>query len=199
MASDFLNKLGDTVLSTKLDFLYGFLSNVSDTGIKELASVIKSQVGIDITNPDVLATLDDTAVDELRKCAFNNFNLINDLYVQYKATKDTADTQHARDMYLKLIESNKENKFFKYFAPLFGLIVTICVLTYVFAITFFDIPEKNIRFADTIIGFLLGILSSIIGFFFGSSDTTKNKSKSNNTQPNNLPSFQNENERLPRE
>lgn len=169
--SDLLNKIGDTVLSTKLDFLYGFLSNMDDAGIRELANLIKSEIGIDISNPDILATMDDTTVEKIRRCAYDNFSTISELYVQYKKVV-TEDTKHARETYMKLIEANKDNKFFKYFPPLFALILALLIFAYVFLITFYDIPEKSIRFADTTIGFLLGILSTVAGFFFGSSDTT---------------------------
>lgn len=47
---------------------------------------------------------------------------------------------------------------------------------YITAISFFTIPEANIRFVDTIIGFLLGtIISAIIQFFYGSSLGSKEK------------------------
>jgi hypothetical protein len=49
---------------------------------------------------------------------------------------------------------------------------------YLTGITFFDIPPENVRFVDTVIGFLLGtIVSSIIQFFFGSSLGSKEKDR----------------------
>jgi uncharacterized membrane protein YgaE (UPF0421/DUF939 family) len=53
---------------------------------------------------------------------------------------------------------------------------SLFAMGYVIAITLTDIPEKNIRFADTILGFLLGtIVSTIMGYFFGSSQSSKDK------------------------
>jgi len=47
---------------------------------------------------------------------------------------------------------------------------------YLFGITFFSIPEENIRYADTVLGFILGtVISQIIGFYFGSSKSSQNK------------------------
>lgn len=47
---------------------------------------------------------------------------------------------------------------------------------YVFWITFMNIPAANQRFADTILGFLLGtVVSTVIYFFFGSSKQSRNK------------------------
>lgn len=40
----------------------------------------------------------------------------------------------------------------------------------IFGLVFFDIPEANVRFADTIIGFVLGtIIATMMGFYYGSS------------------------------
>lgn len=47
---------------------------------------------------------------------------------------------------------------------------------YITSISFFSIPAENVRFVDTIIGFLLGtIISAIIQFFYGSSLGSKQK------------------------
>lgn len=58
----------------------------------------------------------------------------------------------------------------------FCVMVTIIALAYVFLITFFVIPEKNMRHADTALGFLLGTLvSSSIGYLMGGSPTMQSK------------------------
>jgi multisubunit Na+/H+ antiporter MnhE subunit len=49
-------------------------------------------------------------------------------------------------------------------------------VVYICAITFLTIPENSVRFADTILGFLLGtIVATILQFFFGSSKSSKDK------------------------
>lgn len=49
---------------------------------------------------------------------------------------------------------------------------------YIAAITFFPIPEQSVRFADTILGFLLGtVVATIINFYFGSSEGSKKKTE----------------------
>ena len=48
--------------------------------------------------------------------------------------------------------------------------------TYIFLITFLTIPADNIRFADTVLGFLLGtVIATILNFFFGSSKGSSDK------------------------
>jgi ABC-type nitrate/sulfonate/bicarbonate transport system permease component len=57
-------------------------------------------------------------------------------------------------------------------APTFLLAVfwSVFAACFMFSVVFTEIPEQNARFADTIIGFVLGtIVATILGFFFGSS------------------------------
>lgn len=78
------------------------------------------------------------------------------------------DVQSARDMQSAALSS--DDKFSKRFIYLFALFLSMCAVGYIVAITFTDIPKENVRFADTILGFLLGtMLSQILSFFFGSS------------------------------
>jgi len=62
---------------------------------------------------------------------------------------------------------------------------------YLTSITFHDIPKDNIRFADTVLGFMLGtLLATIVNWYFGSSkdkEKTNEDSKSTvGTDPENL-------------
>lgn len=53
---------------------------------------------------------------------------------------------------------------------------SVVATVYLVAVTFADIPAPNIRFADTIIGFVLGtVVATIINFFLGSSQGSKDK------------------------
>lgn len=73
---------------------------------------------------------------------------------------------------LKLtIMADQNNPHFK---EIFWFIVltTICVLGYCTAVSFINVPEKNMRVVDTITGFLLGtVLSSGIGYLLGGNPT----------------------------
>jgi hypothetical protein len=91
---------------------------------------------------------------------------IKEMYIQ--------DTQSARSMQTKALE--QDDKFSKRFIYWFACVWSLFAILYVAAITFCSIPDANIRFADTILGFLLGtIVSQIIAFFYGSSKSSQGK------------------------
>ena len=88
-----------------------------------------------------------------------------------QAYKDTAD---ARDMQkVALQQSDVFSKRFIYYLAIFW---SIFAALYIGMITFIGIPTESVRFADTILGFLLGtIIATIMQFFFGSSQSSKTK------------------------
>ena len=51
----------------------------------------------------------------------------------------------------------------------FGVFITVVTMAYLFMVTWLPIPSSNVRFADMASGFILGILTTVLGFFFGSS------------------------------
>jgi hypothetical protein len=55
---------------------------------------------------------------------------------------------------------------------------SVSAVAYVGFITFGSIPEPNVRFADTILGFILGtVVATMLNFWFGSSIGSKEKDK----------------------
>ena len=84
------------------------------------------------------------------------------------------DLNSARDMQKTAIQS--DDKFVSRFVYMFAIAWSILAAGYVFGITFYQVPEDNIRFADTVLGFLLGtIIAQIIAFFYGSSRSSQGK------------------------
>ncbi|MBE8578631.1 hypothetical protein [Vibrio sp. OPT18] len=78
------------------------------------------------------------------------------------------DKKDAREMQETAIES--KDRFVSRFLYYFSFYWAIVATAYLFAITFAKIPDDAIRFADTILGFLLGtIIAGIISFFYGAS------------------------------
>jgi hypothetical protein len=55
---------------------------------------------------------------------------------------------------------------------------SVAATVYIGLITFSTIPAPNLRFADTILGFVLGtVVATIINFFLGSSAGSKEKDR----------------------
>jgi hypothetical protein len=88
-----------------------------------------------------------------------------------QANKNTAD---ARAMQVAaLINGNAISRSFVYVLATFWSLVAA---GYIFLITMVKIPTDNVRFADTVLGFILAtVVATILNFFFGSSAGSKAK------------------------
>lgn len=117
------------------------------TGATDLTSVVKDvQKDALLSNEVTLALIEQES--ELYKLAM-------------------ADRADAREMQKSAFQQNDRfvKRFIYYFAGFWSIVASV----YIGCITFMDIPADNIRFADVVLGFLLGtIISTIIQFFYGS-------------------------------
>jgi short subunit fatty acids transporter len=88
---------------------------------------------------------------------------------------DQANTSDARDMQKEALK--QADVFSKRFVYYYSAIWSIVSMTYIFFITFGTIPVANVRFADTILGFLLGtVIATMFNYFLGSSKSSVDKS-----------------------
>lgn len=86
------------------------------------------------------------------------------------------DVANARNMQVEALR--QDDLFSKRFIYIFATFWSIFAAGYIAFITFGTIPADNQRFADTILGFLLGtVVATILQFFFGSSMGSKEKDK----------------------
>jgi hypothetical protein len=136
---------------------------------------VEDKVGIKLT-PDLsdealvkLKQFEMEHEEELLKIQVDNNQIsamIDEMYLN--------DRQDARS--LQKTAYTTGDRFTMYFVNIFALLLCTSACVYIGAITFGHVPENNVRFADTILGFILGsILSSIIGFYFGSSRSSQSK------------------------
>jgi hypothetical protein len=97
-------------------------------------------------------------------------------FEEFRIKADNENTADARDMQKVALQQDDlfSKRFVYYLASFWSLVAVI----YVGLITFMTIPEANVRFADTILGFLLGtVIATIFNFFLGSSQSSKDKTK----------------------
>jgi hypothetical protein len=84
------------------------------------------------------------------------------------------DTKSARQMQTAALA--QEDKFMKRFAAYLTIGSILLSFGYIFCITFIAIPEQSVRFADTILGVVIGlVIGTIYTFWFGSSSGSLQK------------------------
>lgn len=87
---------------------------------------------------------------------------------------EQANTAEARAMQVAALQQS--DVFSKRFPMYLTAFWSLCAAVYIGFITFSIIPEPNVRFADTILGFILGtVIATMLNFWFGSSIGSKEK------------------------
>jgi hypothetical protein len=139
------------------------LGMVADAVTKKGKEFVEEKLGIDLTQdptPETVANWKAAAQQHEREL----------LQMAY------GDVANARNMQVEALR--QDDLFSKRFIYIFATFWSIFAAGYIGFITFGTIPADNQRFADTILGFLLGtVVATILQFFFGSSMGSKEKDK----------------------
>lgn len=139
------------------------LGIVADAITKKGKEFVEDKLGIELT-PDPTPE----AIQNWKMAALNHEREL--LAMAY------GDIANARNMQVEALR--QEDVFSKRFIYIFATFWSLFAAGYIGFITFGHIPEDNQRFADTILGFLLGtVVATILQFFFGSSVGSKEKDK----------------------
>ena len=139
------------------------LGMVADAVTKKGKEFVEEKLGIELT-PDPSPE----AIENWKRAAQEHEREL--LAMAY------GDTANARQMQVAALQ--QDDLFSKRFIYIFATFWSIFAAGYIAFITFGTIPEDNQRFADTILGFLLGtVVATILQFFFGSSMGSKKKDK----------------------
>lgn len=155
-----------TMLADKgLELLSGLFYTGSKAVIDKAADYVKDKTGINLAT---VPNLTPEHAAELHK--------FEQLYAKDLLAMQYADIVDARAM--QKVALQQEDKLSKQFIYYFAGVWSLFAMAYVLSITFLAIPEASIRYADTILGFMLGtVIATILQFFFGSSMGSKEKDK----------------------
>jgi hypothetical protein len=141
------------------------LQKVADAVMDKGVEHVEEKLGIKLT-PNEDGLLDDSKLADIQMAAMK--------HEEFMAEIDLKNTQNARDMQQKAMES--EDPVVRRFVYRFAWLWSFFAISYIFVITVCNIPEKNIRFVDVVLGFIMGtVISTILNFFFGSSQGSKLK------------------------
>lgn len=145
----------------------GLISNglpkVADAVIEKGVDYVQDKLGVELKPEGEMSAGD---VAKLKEAAMK--------HEEFMAEIDLKNMQGAREMQLKAMDSDDPlvRRFVYFFISFWSILCSI----YIGFITFGDIPEANIRFADTILGFVLGtMVASMFQFLLGSSLGSRKK------------------------
>ena len=139
------------------------LPKVADAVMEKGVDYVQDKLGIQL-KPEGEATKEDYAKIQAEANRHEEFMAENDL----------KNMQGARAMQEKAMDSDDPlvRRFVYYFISFWSV---LCA-TYIGCITFLDIPDENVRFADTILGFVLGtMVAAMFQFLLGSSLGSRKK------------------------
>jgi uncharacterized membrane protein YwzB len=141
------------------------LPKIADAVIDKGVDYVQDKLGVEL-KPEGQASKEDYAklAAEANK------------HEEFMAEVDLKNMQGARAMQEKAMDSEDPlvRRFVYFFIGFWSLLSAF----YIGFITFGSIPEQNIRFADTILGFVLGtMVASMFQFLLGSSLGSRNKDK----------------------
>ncbi len=143
------------------------LQKVADAVLDKGVEHVEEKLGIKL-EPNEDGVLDDTKLADLQMAAMK--------HEEFMAELDFKNTQDARNMNKEAMQN--DDPWIRRFMPVFSGFWSLTGVGYIFAITFGTVPQANQRFADTILGILIGtIITTIINFYYGSSQSSKEKTK----------------------
>ena len=141
------------------------MHKVADQVIEKGVDAVQAKLGIEL-KPEGEATPEYNA--KLQEEA--------NRHAEFMAELDEKSTQRATDMQMEALKSADQfvRRFLYYFIALWSTFAVIFIPCLICV----QIPESNIRFADTILGYVLGtVVTGMFAFLLGSSQGSRNKDK----------------------
>lgn len=181
-----IGSIGSYLAQNGLDLLSGIFKGTIDKGKQQVATMIEEKTGIDI-NKAAEGGLSDAELVKLKEFELQyqeqlmqHTEALAQLNLEYEKAR-LADTADARGMQRDAIKS--EDPFVRRFIYVYALILTFLSFGFLYIVLFnpgkiIEVNGPNKDLINTITGFLLGTtMSAVIGFFFGSSSGSSDKSR----------------------
>lgn len=151
--------------------LSGILSSLISGGLPSVAKAVVEKGTNYVEEKLGVSLKPEMSQEELQK--ISEAAMKHEEFIIEQGYKDVAD---ARDMQKEALK--QDDVWSKRFIYIFSGLWSLFAMVFIFAITFGTVPEANIRFADSIIGFLMGtIIATMIQFFYGSSISSRKKTE----------------------
>ena len=157
------------MLPIVMSIVQGLIDNnmpkVADAVIEKGVDYVQDKMGITL-KPEHEATKEDYA----------KWNAEAAKHEEFMAELDEKSRQRATDMQLKAMES--DDPFVRRFLYYFIMLWSAFSVIFIPCLIWVPIPENNTRFADTILGYVLGtVITGMFAFLLGSSQGSRNKDK----------------------
>jgi hypothetical protein len=141
------------------------MHKVADAVMDKGVDYVEQKMGIKL-KPEGEATKEDYA----------KWNAEAAKHEEFMAELDEKSRQRATDMQLKAMDS--DDPFVRRFLYYFIALWSVFAVVFIPCLIWIQIPENNIRFADTILGYVLGtVITGMFAFLLGSSQGSRNKDK----------------------
>jgi len=157
------------MLPVVMSIVQGLIANnmpkVADAVIEKGVDYVQEKMGITL-KPEHEATKEDYA----------KWNAEAAKHEEFMAELDEKSRQRATDMQMKAMESDDPfvRRFLYYFIAMWSTFSVVFIPCLIWV----PIPENKTRFADTILGYVLGtVITGMFAFLLGSSQGSRNKDK----------------------
>lgn len=139
------------------------LPKIADAVVEKGVDYVQEKLGVELKPEGDMKPED---VSRLKEAAMK--------HEEFMVEAEIKDRANARDMAKAAMQST--DPFVRRFTYYFITVWSVFAMTYIPLITFSVIPQENVRFADTILGFMLGtVMASMFSFLLGSSFGSRQK------------------------
>lgn len=142
---------------------------------RQLITIVRESTGIDLSTQEKLDSLSNEDINKLIQFEQHNSAFLYGIIF----SSDMEDPFHVSDQEFQLkehIEPDPDSN--DTFMHWYAVMISMCALLYIFMVTWIPIPADNIRFADTVLGMVIGtLIQPIITSFFGGKNSWKSNAR----------------------